>query len=79
MIHNKGALYSEAQRSNAAKEKSLLEQERLEPKTHWCTGFPCPHRSHQLSADTILNVVRHGHIRNGIAEQHSSKHVEESV
>ena len=66
--------------------KKNIGQERLEPKTppirltlSECRGLPCPHQSHQPSAETILNVVWHYHIRNRIAEQHSSKHVQESV
>ena len=49
MIH-KGALHSEVQRSNAAKEKRLVPD-------LW-QGLPCPHRSHQPPADTPRNVLK---------------------
>ena len=66
MVH-KGALRSEAQRSNAAKVKRSARKARAvnytnTPHTLWCQtwlqGLPCPHLSHQQSADTSLNGVK---------------------
>ena len=80
MIH-KGALHSEAQRSNAAKEKRRARKARAEnftntPHTLWCQtcgrgyhariGLISHQRTHRW---TILNVVWHCHIRNWIDEQ----------
>ena len=66
MVH-KGALRTEAQRSNTAKVKRSARKARAvnytnTPHTLWCQtwlqGLPCPHLSHQQSADTSLNDVK---------------------
>ena len=65
MVH-RGALHSEVQRSNAAKEirwarKARAENSIITPPTLWCHpwhGLPCPHRSHQPSMDSLLNVLQ---------------------